>query len=462
MAGPILALDIGNSTCKGLLAQADGTIGALVVVPNTGDPIADPRALWESLMEISGRLLALAPTPPVGIALCGRGGGLVCLDADGEPVSLPWRTVRMQARARPTFSPIYGRLASWASLFAAAREIAPGDAAGATRLCGIKDYLNFRLTGRWATDASSAGCTAWPRDLTPFGVRAEMLPPIHQGHEVLGTLRGEVELPLPKGTPVLVGGHDGVCANLGAGMVAVGDGCVTLGTNAVLRVNTDGPLLPASRFNSFTYPFQGNVWASGGDVLDAGATVVWAARLLGLFGEDPTNLAAALERFDNLAGEAPAGARGLICLPYLCGMVSPREDYRRLGAFVHIGPQHGRPEVARAVLEGIAFALRQIRDAFKQSGRESRALCLTGGGTRSRLWAAIVTSALGLPLAHVEAQASLKGAAILAAVGLDLHPTIDAAVGAMGRGKDPVYPDPAWAAVYDEAYGRYVREVEAA
>jgi len=288
-----------------------------------------------------------------------------------------------------------------------------------------------------------------------------MLPPILQGHEMLGSLRSGSGLPLPAGIPVFVGGHDGVCANLGAGMVAVGDGCVTLGTNAVLRVNTFGPLYPTPQFHTFTYPYLREIWTSGGDVLDAGGAVVWTARLLGLLDGGSAEAAAALERFDALAAAAAVGSGGLICLPYLRGRISPRMDLERRGAFVNIGLEHGRQDVARSVLEGVAFSLRQIQDGIRQSGHEIREVCLTGGGARSRLWPTIVASVLDRPLAHVEAQASLKGALILVAVGLDLYSSIGAAVGGMVRGGESVDPNPAWATVYDEVYRRYLGKSEA-
>ncbi|HLW60357.1 MAG TPA: FGGY-family carbohydrate kinase [bacterium] len=457
MSGPILALDAGTTACKGVLARDDGTPESLAVLPYAaGDPTRDPAVWWETLSRVVEQVCAAAAPPPGAVALCGRGGGLACLDDGGTPVPLPWSTILEGARARPIDAPAHQRLASWGAIYAEAQVRAPAAASRIARLCGVKDYLNYRLTGVWATDASSAGCREWPRDLAPFGLRAGMLPPIRPGTERLGPLSGGAGLPLPAGIPVCVGGHDGVCANLGAGRLDVGDGCITLATNGVVRVNTRIPVYPTPRFHTFTYPYLGEMWTSGGDVPAGGSAVGWAARLLGVHDGNPLTTEAALRRFDALAAGAPPAARGLLFLPYLRGALSPARDLDRRGAFLHLDLRHGREDAARAVLEGVAFALRHIRDALERSGQAIGQLCVTGGGSRSRVWTQIVASVLDQPLCFVEPEASARGAALLAAVGLGRFPTIAAAAEAMVRGAGTVDPDPTWTAVYRDAYARYL------
>lgn len=462
MSESIIALDVGSTACKGLRIRADGEVEAhaSLVYPEDERP-HDPHRWWHALREVVRRLHSQAPAPPAGICLCGRGTDLAFLAADGQPVEVPWSQVLRCAAVQPGAVGTGGRAARWGAVYRSVRDLAPRTADRIVRVCGVKDYLNFRLTGEWATDTSSAGCHAWPRDVAAYGLRPDMLPPIRQPHDVLGAVSAPADLPLPAGLPVLVGSLDGVSANVGAGMLAVGDGCVTLGTHGVLRVNTPGPLCAAPSFGAFTYPFLGETWTSGGDVLGGGAAAVWVAHLLGLLGGEAQTPGVGLAHLDALASAAPPGAKGLVCVPYLWGTVSPRPAPGQRGTFLDVAAAHGPGEFARAVLEGVAFALRHIRDAFVERGGVIRRLGLTGGGARSRVWPAIVASVLGVPLERTDPEASARGAAVFGALGLRLHPSVESASAAIMRSTGAVAPDPAWATTYDAAYRRYREAADA-
>lgn len=424
------------------------------------EPSDDPRTWWNALCEVIRRLHTRAPSPPLGICLCGRGTGLAFLDARWEPVDVPWPLVLAHARAHPGPSAAPGRAMGWGALHLAVRKVAPQAADRIVRVCGVKDYLNLRLTGEWATDASSAGCRAWPDDVAALGLRPEMLPPIRPADEVLGTVSARAGLPLSPGLPVFVGSHDGVCANIGTGMLAVGDGCVTLGTHGVLRVNTPAPLLSTPSFATFTYPYLGKTWTSGGDVLDGGAAVAWMVRLLGALDTDPRTFREGLAHLDALAAAAPAGANDLVFVPYLRGTISPRRAVDRRGAFLNVAAGHGPSEFARSTFEGTAFALRHIRDAFVAQGGVIHRLSLAGGGAHSRVWPAIIASALDTSFGLVDPDASSRGAAMLAATGLRFYPSVEAASAAMVRCIASVLPDPTWVMAYEQAYCRYRAAVD--
>jgi sugar (pentulose or hexulose) kinase len=462
MPDSILAIDVGSTACKGLQITTDGECqaSASLLYADTNAP-HDPHGWWRALCQVLARLHAEQAVAPAGVCLCGRGNDVAFLDADGEPVEVPWPELVARAWTRRAVSTSLGRATGWGAMYQAIRSVAPRTADRIVRVCGVKDYLNFKLTGAWATDASSAGCRAWSEDATAQGLRREMLPPIRPAHEVLGGVSASVDGALRPGLPVLVGSHDGVCANIGAGMLAVGDGCVTLGTHAVLRVNTAQPLIPTPEFATFTYPYLGDTWTSGGDVVAGGAAAVWMARVLGAFAARRGALHGDLTRLDALAATAPPGASGLIFVPYLRGTVSPRRALDRRGIFLGVAAAHGAGEFARATLEGVAFAIRHVRDAFVGRGGIIHRLSLTGGGARSRVWPGIIASVLDTPFGLVDPDASARGAAVLAAAGLGLHPSVEAASAAMTHPNGCVAPDPRWVHVYEESYRRYLATVEA-
>ncbi len=317
----------------------------------------------------------------------------------------------------------------------------------------VKDYINFCLTGNQTTDAGSAGCLAWP-PASEFGLDEIRLPGISGSETRLGDV-ARPDLAVEPGTPVFVGSHDGVCANIGAGMVMQDQGCVTLGTTGVIRINTVGPVFPDESLNTFTYPFPGGLWTSGADALGTGAAVVWAARMLGLFDGRPEQFSSALETLDGLAASAPAGSEGALFLPYLEGMVSPRSRLDARGAFIGLTSRHMAPHVARAVMEGSGLALRMLSDALANRRVQAHTLTLTGGGSKSKVWPQIVADVLERPLLIAAPEASARGAAMLGAIGLgwydDLHQTARGMTSHVGV----ITPEERYRAVYRSAYTRF-------
>jgi sugar (pentulose or hexulose) kinase len=253
---------------------------------------------------------------------------------------------------------------------------------------------------------------------------------------------------------VAVGTHDGVAANVGAGMLRAGEGCVTLGTNAVLRVNTTGPVDGRWTAVPFTYPFVGGGYTSGGDVPEAGATMAWLVRTVGapapvvsrLSGPGRRARTSARRfftlqaRLDDLAAAVPAGAEGLGFLP----------DVGRGASLVGLRPGHGPGHLARAIMEGTAFALGDVLEALVRRGHPVRGLRLTGGGSRSRLWTEIVAAILARPIGLVRPEASARGAAVLAAVAAGVWRDVRTATRRMVVAVGQVTPDP-------EARRRYAR-----
>jgi xylulokinase len=299
----------------------------------------------------------------------------------------------------------------------------------------VKDYAAFLLTGVYASDYSDASNTnlfdlearAWAADLiTTAGLDSAKLPTLFPSTAVIGgvTTEAAVLTGLLAGTPVVIGGGDGACATVGAGAVRPGDAYINIGSSAWLAVTTQRPLLdPEMRTFNLAHLEPELVMALG-SMQAAGGAFDWLERLW--HGEGAANLHEAL---NTQAALVPPGAGGLLFLPYLLGERSPYWNPQARGAFVGLTMTHGRPEMARAVLEGVALNLRLILDALQAQEIEIPAMRLIGGGARSPLWRQILADVLGLPilLPDLLTEATSLGAAIAGGVGVGIFDSFAAA-----------------------------------
>jgi xylulokinase len=462
----LLGLDVGTTTVKALLLDPEGTPVGVAVVPYSGGRAPDePEGWWTAVSRAVGSLgFASRDVAVAGVGVCGRGSGLALLDARGEAIAIPWPKVRAGAARLPlSRTRRFRRVALWGRLLAAARRVAPSQAARIARVLPVKDYVAYRLTGIVGTDPPSAACGAWPRTSGRLGVPGGLLPPIRPSASRLGRLGGAAaaRLGLPSGVAVAVGTHDGVAANLGAAMLRPGEGCLTLGTHAVVRVNTRRPVDGRWTVAPFTYPFIGGGFTSGGDVPEAGAAMArlvrcgagltpaagrrragvpsaGAVRQAPADGNGAARFFAGHAALDTLAARVPPGAGGLRFLP----------DAGAGAALVGLRPDRGTGHVARAIMEGVAMALADVLDGLAWRGYRPRALCLTGGGARSRLWAEIVAAVVGRPLGLVAPEASARGAAILAAAAAGVWPDVATAARRMVRPAGRVRPAPGLTRIY--------------
>jgi xylulokinase len=330
-----------------------------------------------------------------------------------------------------------------------------------------KDYLTLRATGRRCTDPSDASGTnaydqragGWSAELlAAAGIDPALLPEIVPSASVAGGLRPEAaaEAGLLSGTPVVVGGGDGACAALGAGLV--GDDRVanaTLGSSAWLSLATDVPVRdPQRRVVTFDHVIPGRYLPLGA-MQAAGSALEWLRELLGLA------RGAQLDGLLEAAGGVRAAEEGLFFLPYLMGERAPLWDPRARGTFVGLARHHGPPHLARAVLEGVAFSLRSIlaalRDAVGEAG-PIEAVEAVGGGARSPLWLRILADTWGLPVRRrtVTDEANSLGAAVVGGLAVGLIERWDASRSLSSV--DAVFdPDPA---AHERAQAAHLRFVD--
>jgi xylulokinase len=468
----LIGLDLGTTNAKAAAYTLDGdmvaqaSVGYPTLYPQPGRAEQRPadwiaalrRVLRELMISLGERRRELA-----GIGLSAHGPGLVLVDADRKLLTDPcatWQDERFIPRGQcllDAVGPEWLGLGMPRSGFPARLlwmvEEQPEAAARAAYALGIKDYLVGWLTGSFATEPSSGPGRAdwWPPVFDAAGWPLERLAPVLPSTATAGGLRDDLaqELGLPPGLPVIMGLNDGASATLASAMTQPGDAMVTVATNGVVRLVLGEPITPLDRlgYALFCWPYVDDLWMAGGFAKCGASALDWFARLLA----DPQ------PDFDRLfteAAESPPGSRGVTFVPYLIGRGSPDADPTAQGSFLGLTLAHQRADLARAVLEGVAFALRDILEHFGYMGKTVRCVRISGGGARSPVWRQIVADVLGYPLRYYAGDSTL-GAAIVASVGLGLHSDFLSAVGAMTHTLEEAVPVNTGA--YDDFYHEFQR-----
>lgn len=466
-----LGLDLGTTNAKAVAYDGCGKVaGAGVAAYPTTYPQpgwAEQRpADWVTAltMAIQQLLTTLGDHKAdlVAIGLSAHGPGVVLVDGAGQPLlatSPTWQDTRCLAQGQWLIDKVG---LGWAgqglpdnSFPPKLRWIIEHHPAVAQQACyalGIKDFILHWLTGEFATEPTSTGGgeSWWTPVFDACGWSTARLPPIVPSTTVIGPVRRVVaeRLGLPP-LPVVIGLGDGAAATLSMGVLHPGEMVLTLATAGVIRTILAEPLAPHLRLahNLFYWPYVGAQWIAGGQLKAAASALEWFAR---------SHAEAPLETLLAEAEKSPPGSRGVHFLPYLMGRGSPDPHPAATGAFLGLTLNSQRGDLARAVLEGVAFELRTLLDELLLFGQPCAELRMSGGGARSALWRQILAAVLARPLTHYAADSTL-GAALSAAVGSGYHDGLAAAVGAMVHpgATTPAVPDQV--ARYAVLYGDYQR-----
>jgi len=472
MSQLILAHDLGTTGNKACLFDPEGRLVASAFAaygtsyPRPGWAEQEADDWWEAVGSSTRQLMSESGWGPEEVAVVSFSGQMMgCLPVDTQGVPLRaaiiWADQRAEAEAafigervgRDRVYALTGHRA--ASSYVAPkilwmRSHQPELYARTRKVLQAKDYVTFKLTGVYATDYSDASGTIlfdlrrrrWDDDiLAALGLDPELLPPARPSATVIGTVTRQAARAtgLLAGTPVVIGGGDGACATVGAGVVSPPDAYCYIGSSSWIAFVSREPLYdPQQRTFTFAHLDPEYVFPIG-TMQCAGGSYDWVESVLR--GEAAGRIHRDL---DALAARVEPGARGLLFLPYLMGERSPHWNPRARGAFVGLTMAHGRGELARAVLEGVAFNLRIILDAFRAQGAPIDALRLIGGGARSGVWRRILADVLDLPLLlpKLLVEATSLGAAIAGGVGVGIYADYQVAreLVPVGPGEHPGVP----------------------
>ncbi len=291
--------------------------------------------------------------------------------------------------------------------------------------------------------------------LDATGIDPSMLPRVFESPEITGRVSadGAAATGLLEGTPVVAGAGDQAAGAVGMGVVAPGVVSATIGTSGVVFAATDRPARdPHGRVHTFCHANPGG-WHVMGVTQAAGLSLRWFRDRFGAGADDGR------DPYDHLSDEAaaaPPGADGVIWAPYLMGERTPHLDPHARAALVGLAASHGREHVIRAIMEGVAFSLRDTLTIFGEMGVPVTKIRLGGGGARGALWRQIQADVYGQAVELVEAEeGAAYGAALLAGVGAGLWPSVDAACAAVVRVRAEVAPDPTAIEVLDRTYAAF-------
>jgi xylulokinase len=453
----ILAHDLGTTGNKATLFDVTGSAIAATsaayetAYPHPGWAEQDPADWWRAIRDSTQELLAASGVASRDIAVVSFSGmmnGMLAVDREGRPLrpAIIWADQRATIEAEHLaaccgMDQIYRRAGHRPGASYTAAKVQwmqkhqPVLYGKTHKVLQAKDYAAYRLSGVWATDYSDASSTnlfdlerrEWAVDIIgEIGLDADKFPPALPSTTEIGkvTLRAASETGLLAGTPVVIGGGDGACATVGAGSVRPGDAYNYVGSSSWIAVTSERPLNdPLMRTFTFAH-LDPDLYFPCGTMQSAGGSFDWLERLLRGKGEASLydDLSAAAEQIE-------PGAKGLLFLPYLIGERSPHWNPRARGVFVGLTMSHGRAEMARAVLEGVAYNLKMILDAFTEQGAVIDAMRLIGGGARNPLWRQMLADVYGLPILRpmLLAEATSLGAAIAGGVGVGLFPDFSVA-----------------------------------
>ena len=461
----LVGIDVGTSGVKGIAISPSGDVLATaeeaypLSTPHPGWSEQDPEDWWAA----SQAALARLDVEATAMGLSGQMHGLVCLDEHGDVLrpAILWNDQRTAAECaeieeRVGLERLIALTGNRALTGFTAPKILwlrrhePDVYSRIDRILLPKDYVRYRLTGEWAIDAADASGTLlfdvanrrWSDDvLAALEIPHEWLPPVAESTENAGA-------------------GDQQAAALGVGVVEPGLASVVLGTSGVVLSALPQYAHDAqARVHAFCHAVP-DTWEAMGVMLNAAGALQWF--------HDGFAPGATFEDITAEAVTCAAGAEGVTFLPYLQGERTPHADPDATGSFTGLALRHGRAALARAVLEGVAYGLRDSLELLRDLGVSPTAGRASGGGSRSRVWLEIVASVLGLPLERcVVDEGSAYGAALLAGVVSGTFANAPDAVAACVRVRETVEPNPAWARVYADGYARYralypaIRGVEA-
>jgi xylulokinase len=479
----VLGVDVGSQSIKAVIVDEAGDVVSSGSAPLTmvhehdGWADQDPHAFCTALRDaVRAATQGVAADEIVALGLGSQVDGVVACDADGTPLrrAIIWLDKRATKQCDQLVTAVGAEhLAERTGLVADAshsapkmmwiRENEPQVWQRAAMLAPVGSYVLHHLSGSHAQDAANASSTMvydvakgdFDTELCEAaGLDPATLPPVRPSTEVVDTLRPDVaaELGLPVTCAVVVGTGDEHAASVGAGAIEPGVVVDVTGTaEPVATVATEPVRDPLGVVETHGHAVPDS-WLIENPGFVSGGSTLWLAGLLGI----PQGEVFARAR------EAPPASDGVLFLPALSGSTAPRWNDAMRGAFLGLAMNHMSPHLARAVLEGCAYALRDIVDRIDALGLGHGEVRIVGGGARDDLWASIKADVLGRPVRRVlTEEATAVGAAMVAGVGAGMFADFTAASVAVQLDPCAIEPDSARQRQYADAYGRYLAAFDA-
>jgi xylulokinase len=439
----LLGVDIGTSTIKAVLTTPEGRVTAesnssyATAFQRPGWAEQNPADWWEGTAAAVRKVLqtaGISPTQVMGIGVSGQGCAVTLIDEAGAVIrpAIIWMDARSEPQCavlRQTCGDEIFRVngkspapynADPTLMWLAEHE--PDSIHRASSSLTTTSYLTYRLTGERVMNVSDASILFafdlaredWSDSLiAAFGLPRQLYPRVAACQDVIGTLlpRAAEALGLPPGIPVIAGGEDTSSAGLAIGVTRPGQTLLSLGTAGTLYVVQDQPHM-SRELLAFAHVLPGQVLL-GGSMVAVGGALNWCRQVLG------ENLT--LDDLTALAAQCEPGADRLLFLPYLSGELQPINDGNARGVFLGLNMMTTRAHMARAVMEGAAFAIAHTAAIAAQAGTPISEIRAVGGPTHSPLWCQIIADICGYPVAVLSDNAGAPlGNALLAAAGVGL------------------------------------------
>jgi xylulokinase len=488
MEQKIISFDLGTGGNKASLYDAAGNcltsafVPYVTSYPQVGWHEQRPEDWWNAVIESARQLIlssGVTKDEIVCLGISGHSLGAVPIDAGGSLLrdATPiWSDVRAQAEAADFFTRIDP--ATWymttgngfpAALYTVFkimwyRQHEPEMFRKVHRILGTKDYINFRLTGQIKTDFSYASGTgvydlqAWRYNddfIKASGLPAQLWPEIVPSTEILGELLPEVavQMGLGRGVRVVCGGVDNSCMALGAGNIRDGRVYTSLGSAAWIAVSSEKPVLDEKHRPFVFAHVMPKMFTSAVSIFSAGTSFTWVK----------DNLCEDLERraskehkdvyvlMNEVAAQAPVGSNKLLFNPSLAGGTSQDPSVHIRGAYIGLDLKHGKPELIRAAMEGIAMNLRLRLDLLRKYTRLEDEILFVGGGAKSRFYLGIFADTFNTRIkkTNIDQDAGALGAAAIAAVGCGLWEDFEK-IDEIHRTEEVVEPNPENNAIYEK------------
>ncbi len=486
----LLAHDLGTSGNKATLFSSDGRMLASVVKPydthyfNENHVEQNADDWWQAVCQSTKELLqktGVDPTAVHGVSFSGQMMGCLCVDKAGTPLrpSIIWADSRAQAQVQQLEqhisqqdfyritghrnTPSYGvQKLMWV------KDNEPSVYHNTYKVLNAKDYIVYKLTGRFYTDPSDANSMAcfdldklcWSDRLCEYaGIDKDKLPDIKPSTFCAGNVTQEAAAAtgLSTSTRVVIGGGDGVVANIGCGSVAPGRTYCCMGTSAWITTTSEHPIYDEQmRTVTWAHVVPG-MYAPNGTMQYAGGSYSWIKNTVCVdeCRRAKQEGASPFKYMDEQISQSPAGSNGVIFLPYLLGERAPRWDPDARGAFVGLKPENSRGDLLRSVLEGVTLNLSICLDILR-THIDIDEILVIGGGAKGRVWQQMMADIYGakVTVPKLLEEAGSMGAAVIAGVGTGLYEDFSA-IDMFLDIEQTLTPDPDTLKAYDPIKKRF-------